>query len=51
MGVAAMKIDGVFLGGGIKGIALIGAFEELENQGFEDSNVSLVQVLEPLLLR
>ena len=40
MGVAAMKIDGVFSGGGIKGIALIGAFEELENQGFEFERVA-----------
>ncbi|MEW9049669.1 MAG: patatin-like phospholipase family protein [Neobacillus sp.] len=29
-----MKIDGVFSGGGIKGLALIGAFEELEKRGF-----------------
>ncbi|MCQ6273732.1 patatin-like phospholipase family protein [Bacillus sp. V3B] len=35
-----MKIDGVFSGGGIKGIALIGAFEELENQGFEFERVA-----------
>ncbi|MBS4173437.1 patatin-like phospholipase family protein [Bacillus sp. FJAT-49736] len=29
-----MDIDGVFSGGGIKGLALIGAFEELEAKGF-----------------
>ncbi|MCM3566645.1 patatin-like phospholipase family protein [Neobacillus mesonae] len=28
-----MKIDGVFSGGGIKGFALIGAYEEIENRG------------------
>lgn len=28
-----MKIDGVFSGGGIKGFALIGAFEEIESRG------------------
>lgn len=30
-----MKIDGVFSGGGIKGFALIGAYEEIEKQGFQ----------------
>ncbi|MDR6998713.1 patatin-like phospholipase family protein [Neobacillus niacini] len=30
-----MKIDGVFSGGGIKGFALIGACQEIENQGFQ----------------
>nr|WP_295975557.1 patatin-like phospholipase family protein [uncultured Bacillus sp.] len=30
-----MYIDGVFSGGGIKGIALIGAYEEIENRGFQ----------------
>ena len=30
-----MKIDGVFSGGGIRGIALIGAYEEIERRGFE----------------
>jgi NTE family protein len=35
LGVAAMKIDGVFSGGGIKGFALIGAYEEIENRGFQ----------------
>lgn len=35
MGVAAMKIDGVFSGGGIKGLALIGAYEEIEKRGFQ----------------
>lgn len=29
-----MEIDGVFSGGGIKGFALIGACEEIENRGF-----------------
>jgi len=29
-----MNIDGVFSGGGIKGFALVGAFEELERRGF-----------------
>jgi NTE family protein len=33
LGVAAMKIDGVFSGGGIKGFALIGAYEEIEKRG------------------
>ncbi|WP_203361778.1 patatin-like phospholipase family protein [Bacillus sp. REN10] len=28
-----MKIDGVFSGGGIKGFALVGAFEEIEQRG------------------
>lgn len=30
-----MLIDGVFSGGGIKGLALIGAFEEIEKKGFK----------------
>lgn len=29
-----MKIDGVFSGGGIKGFALVGAYEEIEKRGF-----------------
>jgi NTE family protein len=33
LGVAAMNIDGVFSGGGIKGFAIIGALEEVENRG------------------
>lgn len=33
LGVAAMKIDGVFSGGGLKGFALIGAYEEIEKRG------------------
>lgn len=33
--MAAMEIDGVFSGGGIKGFALIGACEEIENRGFQ----------------
>lgn len=35
LGVSAMYIDGVFSGGGIKGIALIGACEELEKRGYQ----------------
>jgi NTE family protein len=35
MGVANMLIDGVFSGGGIKGFALIGAYEEAEKKGFQ----------------
>ncbi|MED3563274.1 patatin-like phospholipase family protein [Bacillus xiapuensis] len=35
-----MKIDGVFSGGGIKGFALIGACQEIENQGFEFERVA-----------
>lgn len=30
-----MKIDGVFSGGGIRGFALIGAYQELEEKGFQ----------------
>ncbi|TWE06352.1 NTE family protein [Neobacillus bataviensis] len=30
-----MNIDGVFSGGGIKGFAIIGAYEELESRGFK----------------
>ncbi|WP_066060621.1 patatin-like phospholipase family protein [Neobacillus soli] len=30
-----MKIDGVFSGGGIKGFALIGAYEEIESRGLQ----------------
>lgn len=30
-----MYIDGVFSGGGIKGIALVGAYEEIERRGFQ----------------
>ncbi|CRK84102.1 patatin-like phospholipase family protein [Neobacillus massiliamazoniensis] len=30
-----MRIDGVFSGGGIKGLALAGAYEEIENRGFQ----------------
>ena len=29
-----MEIDGVFSGGGIKGLALIGAYEAIESKGF-----------------
>ncbi|MDP4085627.1 MAG: patatin-like phospholipase family protein [Bacillota bacterium] len=35
-----MKIDGVFSGGGIKGLALIGAYEEIEKRGFEFARVA-----------
>lgn len=34
LGVAAMNIDGVFSGGGIKGYALVGAYEEIEKRNF-----------------
>lgn len=40
LGVAAMYIDGVFSGGGIKGFALIGACEELENKGLRFARVA-----------
>jgi NTE family protein len=40
LGVAAMFIDGVFSGGGIKGFALIGACEEIENKGFRFARVA-----------
>jgi NTE family protein len=33
--VAAVYIDGVFSGGGIKGIALIGAYAEIEKRGYQ----------------
>lgn len=29
-----MEIDGVFSGGGVKGFALIGAYEAIEEKGF-----------------
>lgn len=35
-----MEIDGVFSGGGIKGLALIGAYEEVEAQGFTFKRVA-----------
>ena len=35
-----MYIDGVFSGGGIKGIALIGAIEEIENRGYQFKRVA-----------
>lgn len=35
-----MHIDGVFSGGGIKGLALIGAYEVLEEKGFEFVSVA-----------
>jgi NTE family protein len=38
--VAAMKIDGVFSGGGIKGFALIGAIQEIEKRGFQFERVA-----------
>ena len=40
MGVVAMKLDGVFSGGGIKGIALIGAYEEIEKRGHRFDRVA-----------
>ena len=35
-----MKLDGVFSGGGIKGIALIGAYEEIEKRGYQFERVA-----------
>ena len=35
-----MLIDGVFSGGGIKGFALIGAYEEIEKRGFSFARVA-----------
>lgn len=35
-----MEIDGVFSGGGIKGFALIGAYEEIEQRGFRFKRVA-----------
>lgn len=35
-----MKLDGVFSGGGIKGIAIIGAYEEIENRGHQFDRVA-----------
>ncbi|MGG7619923.1 patatin-like phospholipase family protein [Robertmurraya sp. GLU-23] len=35
-----MYIDGVFSGGGIKGIALVGAYEAIENRGFRFKRVA-----------
>ncbi len=40
LGVADMYIDGVFSGGGIKGFALIGAYEEIENKGLRFARVA-----------
>lgn len=40
LGVADMYIDGVFSGGGIKGFALIGACEEIENKGLRFARVA-----------
>ena len=40
LGVAAMKIDGVFSGGGIKGFALVGAYEEIEKKGLQFARVA-----------
>lgn len=40
LGVAAMKIDGVFSGGGIKGFALVGAYQEIEKRGFQFERVA-----------
>jgi NTE family protein len=40
LGVAAMKIDGVFSGGGIKGFALVGAIQEIEKRGFQFERVA-----------
>ena len=35
-----MKLDGVFSGGGIKGISIIGAYEEIENRGYQFDRVA-----------
>ncbi|ETI67348.1 patatin-like phospholipase family protein [Neobacillus vireti] len=35
-----MKIDGVFSGGGIRGFTLVGAYEEIENRGFQFARVA-----------
>ncbi|MDF2859689.1 MAG: yqhO [Neobacillus sp.] len=35
-----MKIDGVFSGGGIKGFALVGAYQEIERRGFQFERVA-----------
>lgn len=35
-----MKIDGVFSGGGLKGFALVGAVQELEQHGYQFVNVA-----------
>ncbi|CEG27831.1 phospholipase [Bacillus sp. B-jedd] len=40
MGVASMLIDGVFSGGGIKGFALVGAYEAIERRGFRFCRVA-----------
>jgi NTE family protein len=40
IGVIDMLIDGVFSGGGIKGLALIGAYEEIEKRGFTFARVA-----------
>lgn len=40
LGVAIIKIDGVFSGGGIKGLALVGAYEEIEKRGFQFERVA-----------
>ena len=38
--MAAVYIDGVFSGGGIKGIALVGAIKEIENRGYQFKRVA-----------
>jgi NTE family protein len=40
LGVTAMKIDGVFSGGGIKGFSLVGAYHEIEKRGFQFERVA-----------
>ena len=35
-----MLIDGIFSGGGIKGFALVGAFQVLEEKGYEFKRVA-----------
>ena len=35
-----MLIDGVFSGGGLKGFALVGAYQELERKGYQFHRVA-----------
>lgn len=45
-----MEIDGVFSGGGVKGFALIGAYEAIEEKGFRFKRLT-VRAQERSLLR
>jgi NTE family protein len=40
MALKKRLLDGVFEGGGVKGIGLVGALEEIENAGYEFANVA-----------